>query len=99
MTNGSLATLRMRLKDITWSIKKLAAGTTKTYYYAWRGGPASTPNPGTPEFVRLTTRQFASHRKKSPSVSSDRLLKDQREYKGLATRASVPTTDPENSSS
>jgi len=30
--------MRMRLKDINWSIKKLADGTTKTYYYAWRGG-------------------------------------------------------------
>jgi hypothetical protein len=38
MTNGRHRNMRMRLKDINWSIKKLADGTTKTYYYAWRGG-------------------------------------------------------------
>lgn len=37
---------------------KLADGSTKTYYYAWRGGPAITAKPDTREFmaeyVRLT---------------------------------------------
>jgi hypothetical protein len=32
MTNGRHRNMRMRLKDINWSIKKLADGTTKTYY-------------------------------------------------------------------
>src|SRR5215831_3032619 len=38
-TRGRHPKMRVRLKGINWSIKKLADGTSKTYWYAWKGGP------------------------------------------------------------
>jgi len=43
--------MRIRLKGVNSITKKLADGTRKTYYYAWKGGPALRGEPGTPEFV------------------------------------------------
>jgi integrase len=41
----------MQLKGINRITKRLADGTTRTYHYAWKGGPALRGKPGTPEFV------------------------------------------------
>jgi integrase len=81
--------MRMRLKDINWSIKKLADGTTKAYYYAWRGGPRIDAEPGTPEFVRLYNEAVASHRKRSTETFSSLIdyFKDQSEYKSLSDKS------------
>jgi integrase len=46
-----LQNMRIRLKGINRVPKRLADGTSKTYYYAWKGGPALRGEPGTPEFV------------------------------------------------
>jgi integrase len=43
--------VRIRLKGINSITKKLADGTRRTYWYAWKGGPALRGEPGTPEFV------------------------------------------------
>jgi integrase len=43
--------MRIRLKGINSKRKRLADGTFRTYYYAWKGGPALCGSPGTPEFV------------------------------------------------
>src|SRR5689334_1507500 len=43
--------MRVRLKGINRSTKRLADGTAVTYWYAWRGGPRLLGEPGTPEFV------------------------------------------------
>lgn len=43
--------MRVRLKGINRSVKRLADGTVKTFWYAWRGGPRLQAEPGTPEFV------------------------------------------------
>jgi hypothetical protein len=43
--------MRIRLKNINSKRKKLADGTWKTYYYAWKGGPPLRGEPGTPEFI------------------------------------------------
>ena len=45
--------MRVRLKGINVSHKRLADGTIKTYYYPWkgRGAPLLQGEPGTPEFV------------------------------------------------
>jgi integrase len=43
--------MRMQLKGINWATKRLADGTVRTYFYAWRGGPLLQGEPGTPEFV------------------------------------------------
>src|SRR6516164_8462835 len=50
-TNGS-RNMRVRLKGINPVRKRLADGTWKTYWYAWKGGPSLRGEPGTPEFIR-----------------------------------------------
>jgi hypothetical protein len=43
--------MRVRLKGINSKRKRLADGTSRTYYYAWKGGPPLRGVPGTPEFI------------------------------------------------
>src|SRR5262245_5910168 len=43
--------MRMQLRGINCVTKRLADGTCRTYYYAWKGGPALRGKPGTVEFV------------------------------------------------
>ncbi len=43
--------MRVRLKGINPVRAKLADGTIKTYWYAWKGGPPLRGEPGTPEFI------------------------------------------------
>ena len=43
--------MRVRLRGINSISKKLADGTRRTYWYAWKGGPPLRGEPGTPEFV------------------------------------------------
>jgi integrase len=43
--------MRIRLKGINWRRKRLADGSFKTYYWAWKGGPPLRGEPGTPEFI------------------------------------------------
>ena len=43
--------MRMRLRGINSVKKKLADGTAKVFYYAWKSGPPLRGEPGTPEFI------------------------------------------------
>jgi integrase len=43
--------MRIRLKGINSVTKRLADGTLKTFWYAWKGGPPLRGEPGSPEFV------------------------------------------------
>lgn len=43
--------MRVRLRGINSKRKRLADGSWRTYYYAWKGGPALRGEPGTPEFA------------------------------------------------
>jgi integrase len=43
--------MRINLKGINKKTKRLANGSSKTYYWAWKGGPPLQGEPGTPEFV------------------------------------------------
>jgi hypothetical protein len=43
--------MRVNLKGINSHTARLADGTTKTYWYAWKGGPRLQGEPGTPEFI------------------------------------------------
>jgi len=52
--------MRVRLKGINSITKKLADGTTRTYYYAWKGGPPLYGEPGTPEFIASYNAAAAS---------------------------------------
>jgi hypothetical protein len=51
---------RQHLKGLNWSTFKLADGTTKTNYYAWRGGPLLVGKPGTPEFIASLNAALAT---------------------------------------
>jgi integrase len=52
--------MRVRLKGINSITKKLADGTRRTYWYAWKGGPPLRGEPGTPEFVASYNASVAS---------------------------------------
>jgi len=43
--------MRVRLRGINQITKRLADGTLRTYWYAWKGGPPLCGQPGTPEFM------------------------------------------------
>lgn len=43
--------MRINAKGIHWAVSKLADGTAKTYWYAWKGGPRIRGEFGTPEFI------------------------------------------------
>jgi hypothetical protein len=43
--------MRINAKGLHWTVATLADGTTKTYWYAWRGGPRLVGEPGSPEFM------------------------------------------------
>ena len=43
--------MRIKLTGINSKRKRLADGSFKTYYWAWKGGPPLRGEPGTPEFI------------------------------------------------
>jgi integrase len=43
--------MRVRLKGINSISKRLADGTLRTYWYAWKGGPPLRGEPGSPEYI------------------------------------------------
>src|SRR5262245_42664664 len=43
--------MRVRLRGINSKRKRLADGSFKTYWYAWKGGPRLDGLPGSPEFM------------------------------------------------
>src|SRR5215470_7095881 len=43
--------MRIEIKKINWTVAKLANGTEKRYWYAWRGGPRLVGEYGSPEFI------------------------------------------------
>jgi integrase len=43
--------VRVRLKGVNHATKRLADGTVRTYWYAWKGGPPLRGEPGSPEFA------------------------------------------------
>src|SRR6516165_5121397 len=51
--------MRVRLKGINSITKKLADGTRRTYWYAWKGGPPLRGEPGTPEFIHSYNQAIA----------------------------------------
>jgi hypothetical protein len=52
--------MRVRLKGINRITKKLADGSERTYYYAWKGGPSLRGELGTPEFIASYNEAVAS---------------------------------------
>jgi hypothetical protein len=67
----------------------LADGTVKTYWYAWKGGPRIDAQPGTAEFVRLTSDAVTAKMKKSAETFRSLIdyFKDQSEYTSLGDKS------------
>ena len=53
---------RIRLKGLNSVTKKLAHGGTRTYWYAWKGGPPLQGQPGSPEFLASYNEAVAGKR-------------------------------------
>src|SRR5215472_4511822 len=58
--------MRIRLKGINSYTARLADGTTRTYWYAWKGGPRLRGEPGSPEFI-ASYNEAAAQKLKTPS--------------------------------
>jgi hypothetical protein len=56
--------MRIRLKGLNYSRKKLADGEIVTYWYAWRGGPRLDGQPRSDEFIASYNRTVAELPKK-----------------------------------
>jgi integrase len=78
--------MRMRLKGINSTTKRLANGSKRTYWYAWKGGPALRGEPGTPEFV--ASYNEACNRRVTPPTGKLlivlRQYQDSEDFTGLA---------------
>ena len=78
--------MRIRLKGINSITKRLADGTLRTYWYAWKGGPPLRGEPGTPEFVASYNEAVA--RKVTPPhgklLSVLQAYQASEEFRGLA---------------
>ena len=78
--------MRVRLKGINSYTAQLADGTTKTYWYAWKGGPRLRGEPGTPEFT-ASYNEACNRRIMLPSsqlVTILRQYQDSEDFTGLA---------------
>jgi hypothetical protein len=80
--------VRVMLKGINHATKRLADGTVRTYWYAWRGGPLLQGEPGSPEFVASYNAAVAT--KLAPRqgviVSVLRAYEQSGEFRELAER-------------
>ena len=88
-TNGRLRNVRVRLKGINSLTARLADGTVRTYWYAWKGGPRINAEPGTPEFIRLYSEAVAARQKKNDDIFRSLIdyFKDQSEYGRLGEKS------------
>src|SRR5262245_19227136 len=88
LTSGRRS-MRVRLKGINSRRKVLADGTVRTYYWAWKGGPALRGEPGTPEFIASYNEAVA--RKVTPPkgvlLSILQGYQASEEFRGCADRA------------
>jgi integrase len=63
--------MRVHLKGIHTTYKKLASGKIKKYYYAWKNGPRIDAEPGTPEFVILYNKVIQARRERPGDTMRD----------------------------
>lgn len=52
--------MKVNLKGINRVTKRMADGSSATYYYAWKGGPRLPGKPGYPEFISAFNDAVAS---------------------------------------
>ena len=85
--------MRVRLKGINSVSKRLADGTTRTYWYAWKGGPPLRGEPGTPEFIH-SYNEAAARKATGPQGTMLSLLQgyQQSTNSSISARARAATT-------
>ena len=78
--------MRIRLRGINSKRKRLADGTYRTYYWAWKGGPALRGEPGTPEFIASYNAAVAQRHRPATGtmLSLLRQYQDSEDFKMLA---------------
>jgi hypothetical protein len=83
--------MRVRLKGINSITKKLADGTRRTYWYAWKGGPPLRGEPGSPEFVHSYNEAIARRvvPPQGTMLSPLRAYQASGEFSGLAERTRI----------
>lgn len=94
---GKPSGMRVVLKGIDTSRKRLADGSIRVYHYAWRGGPRLDGVPGSPEFMTAYNEAIASRKagpapeRKTVSALIDAYLESQ----DFATRRARTRSDYE----
>jgi integrase len=80
--------MRVRLKDINRVTRRLADGSEKTYWYAWKGGPRLRGEPGDPEFIASYNEAVARKVVPAQGVLLNLLVKFEgtEEFRSLADR-------------
>src|SRR5262249_14506244 len=86
--------MRVRLKGINSITKKLADGTVRSYWYAWKGGPPLRGAPGTPEFIASYNEAAARKAAKPDGTLLGILMKFQeaQEFRDRAERTRAAYT-------
>lgn len=86
--------MRVRLKGINSRTKRLADGTIRTYFYAWKGGPPLPGKPGSPEFVAAYNEAVAQRH--SPKAGTLQTIlngfQESTEWRDLAARTRADYT-------
>jgi hypothetical protein len=86
--------MRVRLRGINSKRKRLADGSWRTYYYAWKGGPALRGEPGTPEFA-ASYNEAVAQKVKTPTgrlLSLLQAYQASEDFRQLAPRTQDATT-------
>ena len=80
--------MRIQLKGVAQTRKKLADGTVRNYWYAWRGGPRLEGSPGTAEFVASYNTAVAARQRPNNSLLSSVLdaYQDAEAFRCLASK-------------
>jgi integrase len=80
--------IRVHLKGVHSTSKRLRDGSRKRYWYAWKGGPRLLGEPGSPEFIASYEAAHARRRKPHPhafrAIIAD--YKASRDFADLAAR-------------
>ncbi|MGH1575013.1 tyrosine-type recombinase/integrase [Methylobacterium sp. P31] len=77
--------MRVRLKGLNSKRKRLADGSCRTYYYAWKGGPRLMGEPGTPEFMASYQEAVSRH----SQIREDTLLSVLRSFQASTAFTSL----------
>ena len=80
--------MRVKLRGINRSKKRLADGTVRIYWYAWKGGPPLNGEPGSPEFIKSYWEAHEANKLERPDQLSSILdaYQDSEAFSGLAPR-------------